>query len=89
MKTECDKCGSCCHIPHIPVGFDEKVPRSMTMPCCEVERRMRRRLTAEGSMACVALGKDHLCKIYDSRPKVCRRFRPGCGSCAKGRTRTV
>ena len=79
----CGKCGSCCHIPHIPVRKTEvgkgKVPREMVDPCeCGREFIMRRK-----GHSCVALdAKTRRCTIYQNRPKVCREFEPGsCEPC--------
>jgi len=37
--------------------------------------------------ACAFLKDDKLCRIYESRPNVCRKFEPGSGQCIEARRR--
>lgn len=37
--------------------------------------------------ACAFLGDDQLCRIYETRPELCRRFEPGSSQCVEARER--
>jgi hypothetical protein len=37
--------------------------------------------------ACAFLKEDKLCRIYETRPDVCRRFEPGSTQCIEARER--
>jgi Fe-S-cluster containining protein len=82
--AECKRCGACCRvwgIYEVTASDMARVPERLRKRCslypgCHM---MRTR-----GFACAAL-RARGCSIYEDRPAVCRRFRPGSELCRMAR----
>lgn len=82
---KCKKCGACCRVwglYELTKADTARVPKHLWQKC---------HLYRGGGMmkpigfACVAQMQDGRCDIYDRRPAVCRRFKPGSELCVMAR----
>ena len=93
-KTLCDCCGACCS--SFPIFASEGdafcEPRIKEEAClvAEWETKEDKKFQLHPlpfHTACCFLGKDRLCKIYATRPEVCRKFEAGSDQCNEARLR--
>ncbi|MDG1241525.1 MAG: YkgJ family cysteine cluster protein [Opitutae bacterium] len=93
-KYDCTQCGACCR--SFPIFASEA--DAMREPAIRQEARaLPEYLQAEGKAyqlfplpfhaRCPYLKEDELCRIYESRPSVCRRFEAGSEQCIEARRR--
>lgn len=95
----CLSCGACCaafrvdfHAAELAGGafvWGDGVPNELALPL--TPRLLRMRGTDGVLPRCAALrgevGKEVVCRIYDSRPSPCREFGPEHPACARARRR--
>ena len=94
-EYDCENCGACCRcFPIFALESDaEREPKIR-----EAGIRCDDFLGEKGKVAyrlhplpfldtCAFLKEDQLCRIYESRPEVCRRFEPGSDQCLEARKR--
>jgi len=88
---QCLRCGSCCHADMMAYASPEDIRRWETEGRTDILAHVReyetvwagdRIVTARGIhlTSCVFLnsdGKNLFCEIYQTRPMVCREYRPG------------
>ncbi len=97
VDFDCQACGACCiHAGDVPVeASDDPVPRHLTRSVrgrigfgsWEAERGTRV-MARRACNSCAALsqsGGRNVCRIYDSRPSVCREFEAGSSECLEAR----
>ena len=93
-KYDCEDCGACCcSFPIFASEADAK-----REPRISNETRRLPQHLADGDKAyqlyplpfqsrCAFLKDDKLCRIYATRPRVCRRFEAGSAQCIEARRR--
>ena len=91
---DCESCGACCRCFPIFASLAD----SEREPAIQKEaRKLEPHLRTEGHAyqlfplpfhkSCAFLKEDQLCRIYESRPEVCRRFEAGSAQCIEARAR--
>ena len=91
---DCTACGACCRC--FPVfASNEDAEREVSIKTDT--KHMETHMQSEGKAyrlfplpfleGCAFLGKDQLCKVYETRPDVCRRFEKGSEQCLEARER--
>jgi len=94
MAYTCDRCGACCCTFPVLASTDDAVREPRIAACA---RKLEPWLERPGwrwqlhplpfQEGCTFLGDDSLCRIYETRPDVCRRFEAGSPECAEARRR--
>ena len=93
-QYDCTQCGACCR--SFPIFASEA--DAVREPAIRQQTRKLAEHLATENMAyqlfplpfqtrCAFLKKDELCRIYESRPNVCRRFEAGSTQCIEARRR--
>ena len=91
---DCENCGACCRC--FPIFASEA--DATRAPAIRQEGRQLEPHLATGDKAyqlhplpflesCAFLKEDQLCRIYATRPEVCRRFEAGSKQCQEARAR--
>ena len=91
---DCTACGACCRsFPIFASATDALREPRITNEA----RRLPEHLADDNQAyqlhplpfhdACCFLREDQLCRIYPTRPEVCRRFEPGSAQCIEARQR--
>jgi len=92
---DCENCGACCRcFPIFALESDAKREAKIR----EEGIRCDDFLGEKGKVGyrlhplpfldtCAFLGADQLCRIYETRPEVCRRFEPASDQCIEARRR--
>jgi Fe-S-cluster containining protein len=70
--SACSHCGSCCISPNVSV-IPSDLEREPRLKPFEFEGRQCISANVE---RCPFLTEEHLCSIYETRPMVCRKFKP-------------
>jgi len=93
-EYDCMDCGACCGCYPIFVSEEDamKEPKIMAEGILEknflrTDRRAYRLHPLPFLKACPFLGEDKLCRIYQTRPEVCRKFEAGSEQCVEARRR--
>lgn len=94
VESVCDRCGACCASFPVYVSAQdaETEPRikqeSLKLPDWLNDKDWQYQLhPLPFHNTCCFLGKDNLCKIYATRPCVCRKFEAGSPQCEEARKR--
>ncbi len=93
-EYDCENCGACCRC--FPIFASES--DAEREPAIRREtRKLEPHLSTEDKAyqmhplpfhtSCAFLQKDQLCRIYETRPEVCRRFEAGSAQCIEARAR--
>lgn len=93
-QYDCENCGACCRCFPIFAGETD----ALREPAIRIEgRSVEAHLQAENKKyqlhplpfleQCAFLKEDQLCRIYATRPEVCRRFEAGSPQCIEARER--
>lgn len=97
MSTEaydCESCGACCRcFPIFASGADAQREPAI----CKESLKLKDHLVTKDTAyqlyplpfhkQCAFLKEDQLCRIYATRPEVCRRFKAGSPQCIEARAR--
>lgn len=93
-QIACDRCGACCRTFPVLVSCEDAVrePRikdsGLVIPEWRKTREYHYQLHPLPFLdACTFLDEQHLCRIYDTRPCVCRAFDAGSPECTEARRR--
>lgn len=91
---DCENCGACCRC--FPI-FASKSDAEREPTIMEEARKLEAHLATEDKAyqlyplpfheRCAFLKEDQLCRIYETRPEVCRRFEAGSEQCKEARAR--
>ncbi len=92
--VECDKCGACCRSFPVRVSLSDAEHEPRIHDCGLVIPAWLRSADQHYQLhplpflgSCTFLGNENLCRIYATRPDVCRRFEPGSIQCQEARNR--
>ena len=94
-KYDCTDCGACCQCFPIFASEDDaaKEPK-IQEEGIRVDNFLRKSNLVAYRIyplpfleTCAFLKEDKLCRIYDTRPEVCRKFQPGSDQCIEARRR--
>lgn len=91
---DCENCGACCRC--FPI-FASEADAARAPAIREEGRKLESYLATEDKAyqlhplpfleSCAFLKEDQLCRIYKTRPEVCRRFEAGSPQCIEARAR--
>lgn len=91
---DCENCGACCRcFPIFASGTDAAREPAIRTETRELEPHLATEDKAYQMHplpfldGCAFLKKDQLCRIYATRPDVCRRFEAGSAQCIEARAR--
>jgi len=93
-EYDCTRCAACCRC--FPIFAGEADADREPAIRSEARRLPEHLASSERAFqlhplpflqACAFLGADRRCRIYASRPGVCRRFEPGSARCLEARAR--
>ena len=73
----CKQCkAACCKVYNITVTFDDTIREPKLIPFLHLDQEFAEPQGTEFAIRfpCPFLGPDNKCKIYDTRPEVCRIF---------------
>jgi Fe-S-cluster containining protein len=94
MSYTCDCCGACCKTFPIYASTEDAArepliqEQGLELKEWLGDSEWRYRLfPLPFQCSCTFLGADKLCKIYERRPGVCRRFEAGSAQCQEARAR--
>ncbi len=93
---DCTECGACCRcFPIFASEADGEREELIKTDTRLVDENLR---TADKHYqlyplpflsTCTFLKEDKLCRIYETRPEVCRRFEPGSAQCLEAREKVL
>ena len=93
-EYDCMDCGACCRcFPIFATEDDVVLEPQIKEKGIRVENFLRTDRVAYRMHplpfleACAFLKEDKLCRIYETRPEVCRKFEPGSEQCIEARHR--
>ena len=93
-KFTCDRCGACCSTFPIFAGPNDLLqePRIENEACKIAEWEISENKTYQlyplpFHSSCVFLEENNLCRVYETRPGVCRAFEAGSELCIEARAR--
>lgn len=91
---DCENCGACCRC--FPI-FASESDATREPSIRQQGRKLEEHLATEDKAyqlhplpfltSCAFLKEDQLCRIYATRPSVCRRFEAGSAQCQEARAR--
>ncbi len=94
-EYDCTDCGACCQCyPIFASEFDAAREPKIAEEGIRLDDFLRKKRVAYRLYplpfldACAFLKSDKLCRIYETRPDVCRAFQPGSEQCVEARRRT-
>lgn len=93
-QYDCTQCGACCRsFPIFASASDAQTEPKIQREALHLPEHLQSANMAYQlyplpfHTGCPFLNDDALCRIYEARPMVCRRFEPGSAQCIEARRR--